>query len=942
MINSYIISQYPLTLNYLDRFSEAIGERPEALVISNITASSYLSIFWHLLRLKAHVLYLPMVDNATTPLMPVLKCLSIVVRAKKRILVEPDFSMHAFGMSDGMKELFGIGLDFLLSMGNLSSYWLKLHNLPEAPLTQFSGKGMKRILYIKPNLWLGVGAGGAIAHTKGIITSFLAKNYRVDFASAEPPISLRQDSKLQYMHMRPPKRYVVPRDLNYFSHSIRSFKMIIKKPAYPYEFIYQRHSAGSLTGVFVSHYLGLPLVLEYNGSEIWLSRNWGRPLFFAKIAQRAEDACLKHASLIVTVSDVLRDELIGRGVEPKRIVSCPNGVNTDEYDSQRFSKKQIMDLRKTYGIKEDAVVVTFVGTFGHWHGVEELAKALRLIVEHNYEWLERHKLHFMFVGDGAKRELVEEILSSSDIKPFYTLTGLISQNDTALYMAASDIFVSPHVPNPDGTPFFGSPTKLFEYLSIGRPIIASKLYQIGEILEGCPMVTQQVDFSQPPQDGACGIMVMPRQTEELKLALQLLVENPDWCRQAGINGRKRAQERYTWDHHTDTILKKMQSILTSQIQTAQVPEPKRPVRVLINALHSKSGGGVTYLRNMLPLLSQDLSLDIHLCIHKDQLALLPTDLGKIKLHLLDFRSSFWGRIFWEQILVPRLGQRIKSDLTFSPANFCPFFANKNVILLRNALSVASIEKRSVKLGYWAMLYVSTACSMMVSRKVISVSKYALRSSGSALTGKMLHKTVILHHGIHTGIIQRPNNSERQDFLLSVSDIYVQKNYKNLLLSVLKLKEKLPNILIKIAGRAIDTEYFSELNMICEKYDLGNNIEFLGHQSHEQLIDLYCLCKAFVFPSTIETFGNPLTEAMSYGTPIACSQNAAMPEVVGDAAIYFDPNDVNEMAEKIEMIYADADLRSALGKKAIERSSLFSWQRTAQQTAAVLKEVALED
>ena len=84
---------------------------------------------------------------------------------------------------------------------------------------------------------------------------------------------------------------------------------------------------------------GLPLIIEYNGSENWLANNWGTPLSLVKLAMRAEKACLKHAHLLVTVSDVLRDELIERGVEPERIVTHPNGVNTDLLTQTGFLKK---------------------------------------------------------------------------------------------------------------------------------------------------------------------------------------------------------------------------------------------------------------------------------------------------------------------------------------------------------------------------------------------------------------------------------------------------------------------------------------------------------------------------------------------------------------------------------------------------------------------------
>ena len=97
------------------------------------------------------------------------------------------------------------------------------------------------------------------------------------------------------------------------------------------------------------------------------------------------------------------------------------------------------------------------------------------------------------------------------------------------------------------------------------------------------------------------------------------------------------------------------------------------------------------------------------------------------------------------------------------------------------------------------------------------------------------------------------------------------------------------------------------------------------------------CDIFVFPSVVETFGNPLLEAMSAGAPIACSKTAAMPEVIDDAGLLFDPNDADDIAAKIERLLMDADLRRMLGEKALLRSQQFTWERTAHQTAHVLRD-----
>ncbi len=373
-----------------------------------------------------------------------------------------------------------------------------------------------------------------------------------------------------------------------------------------------------------------------------------------------------------------------------------------------------------------------------------------------------------------------------------------------------------------------------------------------------------------------------------------------------------------------------------------VPVPPRPVRVLVNALHAKTGGGVTYLRNVLPLLAGDPGMEVHLCVHEDQRPLLPEDLGGVSVHFLSFKSGFWRLQFREQVEVPRLARRIGAHVTFSPANYAPLAAPNSVILLRNALSVAFVERRPVKLAYWAAVYLGTALSLMVCRRAIAVSDYARRSAGGALLRLVGGRIIVVPHGVGPIFSPPEGASRREKFLLSVSDIYVQKNLKNLLYAVARLRASHPDITLKIAGRPIDAHYFASLKRRLGRDGLEGCVEFLGYVPPEDLVDLYRRCAVFVFPSSVETFGNPLVEAMACGAPIASSNTAAMPEVLGDAAVYFDPADVKDMAGVLDRLLKDPGLCRDLGEKALARSRDFSWQRTTARTLDVLKQAATRE
>ena len=933
---NYLITQYPVTHDYLERISEKISEPIESVVVSTITARGYLSIFKFFRSLKSNAIFISVIDSSAQPLLPPLQILSMLVRARQRYIVDPDFSLRPFGLSTALLGGLRMVASTVDGVLTVVRNWLRLGRLLNSPRKPAPDIGTSRTLYLKTNLWLGVQAGGSVAHTSGVVKGLLERGGEIEFFSAEAPIALPENDALKINPVRPQSTYIIPREFNHYRHNGRFINAVSSGFGGGKGFIYQRLSLGNYAGVVLSRRYNLPLVIEYNGSEAWLANNWGAPLALEKLAMRAENTCLRHAHLVVTVSDVLKDELVGRGVEPERIVSYPNGVDTDQFSPDRFTEKEVATLRARYGISKDSIVVTFVGTFGPWHGAEVFAQSVAKITAENLTWLKTRKLHFMFIGDGIRRRIVEDMTAGEDIRRFVTITGLIDQEETPLHLTASDILVSPHVRNPDGSLFFGSPTKLFEYLASGRPVVGSDLGQIGEVLEGCPHVGElggNPEKSAP--DGAGGILVQPEEAGELTAAILFLAENTDWRQAAGRNARRLVLDRYTWNHHVGAIL---EGLKRAEALDAVAVKPR--VRLLFNGLHSKSGGGLTYLDNILPLMAGDNGIDLHLCVHEDQMESLPENLDGVTVHTLDFAQGFWRLQIREQIDIPRLAKRIGADVTFSPANYGPLLAPNLVVLLRNALSVAFVERRLVKLGYWALVYLGTFLSLLVSRKAITVSEYAKNAASGGLIGLFGNRFTVVPHGVSEVFSPPEKNLKRENFLLAVSDLYVQKNFKNLISAMANLKADYPGLTLKIAGNPIDEDYFQDLKQMISEERLDGEVELLGGVPPRKLVTLYQRCGIFIFPSTVETFGNPLVEAMACGAPIACSNTASMPEVAGDAAEFFDPSNVESIVVAIECLLENQELRQDLSRKALERAKAFSWPRTAEKTSAVIKEAVV--
>lgn len=359
-----------------------------------------------------------------------------------------------------------------------------------------------------------------------------------------------------------------------------------------------------------------------------------------------------------------------------------------------------------------------------------------------------------------------------------------------------------------------------------------------------------------------------------------------------------------------------------------------PVRLLINAIHAKAGGGVSYLRNMLPLLATDTRLDVHLLIHRDQRSRFEPLPAEVVLHEENFRSSFASRLLWEQIVLPFRARALCADVTFCPANFCAFLAPRPVILLRNTTDAAETETRLWPKLYWKALKVMTRASVKRCRRIIAVSKYAQLVLAGSDTGDRVE---VIPHGVDEFFKSSATGRSRERFLLAVGSIYQQKNYGTLLRAFAKVRNKNPDTTLVIAGGVLpgNEGHMASLDRLAASLGITEAVTFPGEKSREDLADLYRRCAAFVFPSTAETFGQPLLEAMACGAPVVCSNTTAMPEVAGDAARMVDPLDADGMAAQIETVLSDPALAARMSSNSQARAAQFSWAETARRTADVL-------
>ncbi|HEY3375018.1 MAG TPA: glycosyltransferase family 4 protein [Candidatus Aquicultor sp.] len=388
-------------------------------------------------------------------------------------------------------------------------------------------------VYVRSDLLFGVRSGGSVGHIAGVLNnldSFLEKPI---FLTSDMIPTVRHD--IETYRIKPEVSLWDFKELPTFNYNRvlnREAKTLLSNKKL--SFIYQRYGLNNYSGAELSNYYGLPFVLEYNGSEIWVNRNWGQPLKYETLSERIELLNLKAADVVVVVSQAIKDELVARGIEPEKVLVNPNGVDPDKYSPQVDGSA----IRTNYAL-DDKTVIGFIGTFGKWHGAEVLAEAFGKLLQTYPEY--RVKVHLLMIGDGVTMMQVRENLSKYGVKGICTLTGIIPQEEGPSYLAACDILASPHVPNPDGSPFFGSPTKLFEYMAMGKGIVASDLDQIGEILE----------------HNKTAWMVKPGDVDSLVGGLKILIDDKDLRAHLGKAAREEVVAKYTWKEHTRKIIEKL-------------------------------------------------------------------------------------------------------------------------------------------------------------------------------------------------------------------------------------------------------------------------------------------------------------------------------------------------------------------------------------------------
>ena len=380
-----------------------------------------------------------------------------------------------------------------------------------------------RIAYLRSTPSPGTPAGGAATHIKGFVSAATELGAQVHLISNDYIAGL-DEKELTLVDPEPVGTTRAAFDLrNNLIFSAGALREIERSPV---DLIYQRYGRFTWAGVETSLRTDAPLFLEYNGSEVWIGKHWDMSGMIP-LLERFERLNLDAAARIFVVSEVERRNLLRAGIADEKIIVNPNGVDTEEFRPDIGGAA----VRRELGVREDEVLAGFVGTFGPWHGVLTLADAITLLPNDC-------GVRFLLVGAGRFRDEVKRLVRSAGREEQGIFTGHVEHERVPALLDACDILLSPHVPLEDGSEFFGSPTKLFEYMAMGKGIIASRLGQIGEVLA----------------DEETALLVEPGNAQELSEAILRLGRSRELRERLGAAARRAAVERHTWKHNAARVL----------------------------------------------------------------------------------------------------------------------------------------------------------------------------------------------------------------------------------------------------------------------------------------------------------------------------------------------------------------------------------------------------
>jgi len=294
---------------------------------------------------------------------------------------------------------------------------------------------------------------------------------------------------------------------------------LVRSEDFKYDIVVAHDWLSVIGGSAIKRELGLPFVFHVHSTEKGRTLGHGSDVIY-NIELRGGQL----ADIIVTVSNAMRDELITLGFPAEKIRVIYNGVDPQKYSMQRVSKEKMFELRQRYGLKDDDLMILFVGRLVWVKGVDKLVGAMPHVL---------HKIpnaKLVIVGLGEMRDYLEKMVKNLKLQDVVKFRfEFIPEEERIAHYAACDIAVFPSIYEPFGI-------VALEALSMEKPVVV-----------GASGVSGMREIVISAGQDQCGFHVNPNDPPDIAWGIINALQDPQRKIQLGQNGRKRVLQEFTWD-----------------------------------------------------------------------------------------------------------------------------------------------------------------------------------------------------------------------------------------------------------------------------------------------------------------------------------------------------------------------------------------------------------
>ncbi len=672
------------------------------------------------------------------------------------------------------------------------------------------------------------------------------------------------------------------------------------------------HSHGKGAGIY-SRLLGVmtnrPVIHTFHGIHYHNYNYVMQKLYF--FAERIMSAFTKH---IINVSGAEHEEGLKLGLFPKsKAMVIYNGVNLAAIQKSPIE----IELNNTINsIKKDNILICTVARFDFVKGIDVAIQAIKCLREY------RKNFKYILIGDGELREEITMQIAACDVNKQILLLGF--RDNVPGILKKMDIYLSPSRSE-------SMSMTLLEAMSCGLPIVATDIPGNRDLVKR-------------------GLLAKVENPQDIARKLNRLIGSSRLRNKLADEGVALVDNSYTLKRmicDTETLYYK---VLTTKktSPTRKDSSDERRIRVGINASkYSDINTGVgRYTFNLCKSISK--ANGIFCCFYAP--GRKPNTLVIDRSGIHDSRIIIQNnslRILWEQVVLPIYAWKDRLDIVHYTDHALSLLhkARPNIITVHDIAYIRfpGLLNKSRRIYKKNILKIS-----IKNADIIIADSYSTKRDIIEFFRIKEEKIRVVHLGVESRFCPISNveeyrlrNNLPSKIILNVGTLEPRKNVVSLISAFKKLKAKgFDDYKLVIAG-AKGWLY----EQIFEEATLGNiekEILFLGVVSDQDLPMLYNCAEMFVYPSLYEGFGLPPLEAMACGVPVITSNTSSLPEVVGDAGIMVDPNDVNSLCDNMYNLLKDKEMWKQMSKKGLQRSKLFSWDKAAQKILKIYDEVFLNN